>query len=66
MYKIQNRLTKEWLLYSELYDAVVWIDPEKLHKHYEDSFWFTFEQLDDLISNLLENSDVDIFCLDGE
>lgn len=66
MYKIQNRLTKEWLLYSDFYDAVAWIDPERLHKHYEDSFLFTFEQLDDLISNLLKYSDVVIFCMDGE
>lgn len=64
MYKIQNRLTGEWLLYSDLYDAVVWIDPERLHKHYEGSFLFTFEQLDDLMSNLLENIGVVIFCLD--
>lgn len=61
MYKIQRNTDYAWLLYDERYDGVAWIESDRTHKYFEDSFYFSFEQLEDLLSNLLKDEDVTIY-----
>ena len=61
MYKIQNNKDFSWLVYSELYNAVAWVSSDKIHKYYDDSFYFSFEQLQDLVCNLLKNEEITVY-----
>ena len=63
-YKIVRDDTREILIYSETYDSVAWVEQDRTHKHFEESFWFTFEQLEELISGLLRNDEVEIYCIE--
>jgi len=57
-YRITKNKTWEKLIYVENENAIAWIDSDKMHKYYEDSFLFTEEQVEDLKNNLLKDEDL--------
>jgi len=57
-YRITKNKTWEKLIYVENENAIAWIDSDKMHKYYEDSFLFTEEQVKDFQENLLRDEDL--------